>query len=457
MVVRNLLLKDFLRSFLNYSIKQCTRNIRLSLTNASSDIDDKFKLPSRYAGSEQSIWVEYLELFLKYKPLNLGHGFPDYCSQKLVVAALAEVANSDNDLIHQYTRGFGHPRTVTAIAKLYSKLIDRQINPDTEVLVTIGGYEALFSIISGHIDFGDEVIIIEPYFDCYEPMVRYAGGISRFIPLRRANKDSSTDWVLDKKELECLFNSKTKIIIVNTPHNPFGKVYKKEELAHVADLCKKWNVLCIVDEVYEWIVYEPNEHIRMATLPGMWERTITVGSIGKTFGVTGWKMGWAYGPANLMVNLQMVHQNCIYTGVAPIQEAAAIAFEKAMTNLNQKNCVFKSTSKELIVKRNYMAKILCDAGMEPLIPEGGYFMIADWTPLESQVDLSSEKDKFKDYRFTKWMIKNVGLGAIPPSAFFSQEHKYLGENFVRYCFFKKDENLQKTAEILKKWKTERNK
>jgi kynurenine--oxoglutarate transaminase/cysteine-S-conjugate beta-lyase/glutamine--phenylpyruvate transaminase len=195
----------------------------------------------------------------------------------------------------------------------------------------------------------------------------------------------------------------------------------------------------------------------MATLPDMWERTITVGSIGKTFGVTGWKMGWAYGPANLMVNLQMVHQNCIYTGVEPIQEAAAIAFEKAMTTLNQKNCVFKSTSKELIVKRNYMAKILCDAGMEPLIPEGGYFMIADWTPLESQVDLSSEKDKFKDYRFTKWMSKNVGLGAIPPSAFFSQEHKYLGENFVRYCFFKKDENLQKAAEILKKWKTERNK
>jgi kynurenine--oxoglutarate transaminase/cysteine-S-conjugate beta-lyase/glutamine--phenylpyruvate transaminase len=192
MVVRNILLKNFLRSVLNYSIKQCTRNIRLSLANASSNIDDKFKLPSRYAESEQSIWVEYLELFLKYKPLNLRHGFPDYCSQKLVVAALAEVANSDNDLIHQYTRGFGHPRTVTAIAKLYSKLIDRQINPDTEVLVTIGGYEALFSIINGHIDFGDEVIIIEPYFDCYEPMVRYAGGISRFIPLRRANKDSST-------------------------------------------------------------------------------------------------------------------------------------------------------------------------------------------------------------------------------------------------------------------------
>jgi kynurenine--oxoglutarate transaminase/cysteine-S-conjugate beta-lyase/glutamine--phenylpyruvate transaminase len=186
---------------------------------------------------------------------------------------------------------------------------------------------------------------------------------------------------------------------VNTPHNPFGKVYKKEELEHVADLCKKWNVLCIVDEVYEWIVYEPNEHIRMATLPDMWERTITVGSIGKTFRVTGWKMGWAYGPANLVVNLQMVHQNCIYTGVAPIQEAAAIAFEKAMTTLNQKNCVFKSTSKELIVKRNYMAKILCDAGMEPLIPEGGYFMIADWTPLESQVDLQFRERQIQGLPF----------------------------------------------------------
>nr|BBA45757.1 kynurenine oxoglutarate transaminase [Pachyrhynchus infernalis] len=422
-----------------------------------AEIQQKFGLPKRYEGSEPSVWVEYIQLALDYKPLNLGQGFPDYPPPKYVTDALLEVAKGTKH--HQYTRDFGHPRLVEALAKLYSKLIGRDIDSRREVMTTLGAYEALYATITGHVDQGDEVIIIEPFFDCYEPMVRYAGGVPRFIALKPKNTEakflSSGDFVLDKAELEGLFNTKTKAIILNTPNNPLGKVFTLEELTFIADLCKKHNVLCISDEVYEWMVYKPNEHIRIVTLPGMWERTITIGSAGKTFSVTGWKLGWAYGPANLMYNLLMVHQNSVYTGCTPIQEATARAFEKELERLGSDESYFVSISKELEPKRAFVAKFLQEAGFKPIIPEGGYFMMADWTPLESLVDLNAETDKYKDYRFTKWMTKNIGLQGIPPSVFYSEEHKSLGENFVRYCFIKEDKNLQAAADILNKWKSEK--
>ncbi|KAJ8980217.1 hypothetical protein NQ317_010213 [Molorchus minor] len=427
------------------------RNFAVTLSKMS-EIEKKFVLPKRLEGAKRV--VEYIQLALEHKPLNLGQGFPDFPPPKYVTDALSQVANGDNFMIHQYTRGFGHPRIVAALSKLYSKLLGREIKGQTEILTTLGAYEALFSTITGHVDVGDEVIIIEPFFDCYEPMVKYAGGVPRFIPLRMKSGGSkvctSADWVLDKDELENLFNAKTKAIILNTPNNPLGKVFTEKELNQIADLCKKWNVLCISDEVYEWIVYEPNRHIRIATLPGMWERTITIGSAGKTFSVTGWKLGWAIGPENLMVNLQMIHQNSVYTGVTPIQEAVAIAFETELQRLGQDECYFVSISRELLSKRDYMAKFLQDVGMKPIIPEGR--LLYD----SRLVSSGSEKDKYKDYRFTKWMTKNVGLQGIPPTAFYSTPNKHLAENLVRYCFIKKDENLQGAAEILRKWKSNKN-
>nr|CAD7590748.1 unnamed protein product [Timema genevievae] len=399
--------------------------------------------------------VEYIQLALEHSPLNLGQGFPDFAAPEYVTKGLAEVTTGDNVLLNQYTRGFGHPRLVNALSRLYSKLIGRQIDPLSEVIVTSGAYQALFNTIMGHTSPGDEVIIIEPFFDCYYPMVKAAGGVPRLIPLRpkkTSGSISSGDWVLDKDELTGLFNAKTKAIILNTPHNPLGKVFTRQELEVIADLCKKWNVLCIADEVYEWLVYKPYKHIRIATLPDMWDRTVTIGSAGKTFSVTGWKIGWAYGPAHLLKNLQTVHQNCVYTCSTPLQEAVARGFELEFQRLGKPECYFESLPQELLSKRDFMAKFLSEVGMVPTIPEGGYFMIADWTSLAGRVRLEEETDKNKDYRFTKWMTKNVKLQGIPPSAFYGSEHANLGENYVRYCFIKKDENLQKAAEILQKWK-----
>ncbi|KAE8742516.1 hypothetical protein FOCC_FOCC011926 [Frankliniella occidentalis] len=424
---------------------------------ASMSSANKFDLPDRYRGSEKSVWVEYIQLAQETQPLNLGQGFPDFAAPEHVTKALAEVCTGENVLMNQYTRGFGHLRLVKALSQLYSKLIGRTINPATEVLVTAGAYEALFSTIMGHTGPGDEVIIIEPFFDCYEPMVRAAGGIPKFIPLKLVKPSgsgpvSSGDWKLDVDELSSMFNSKTKSIILNTPHNPIGKVFTQEELTVIADLCKKWNVLCISDEVYEWLVYKPYKHIRIATLPGMWDRTITIGSAGKTFSVTGWKTGWAYGPANLLKNVMTVHQNCVYTCTTPVQEAVARGFELEMSRMDSPECYFYSLAEELLPKRELMAKFLSDVGMVPTIPEGGYFMIADWSPLANKVDLSQEVDKYRDYKFTKWMSKNIKLQGIPPSAFYSEPNKPLIEDYVRYCFIKKDENLHKAAEILQKWK-----
>lgn len=236
----------------------------------------------------------------------------------------------------------------------------------------------------GHIKPGDEAVIIEPFYDCYVPLVKAAGGKPVFVPLRNTNNTtemSSGDWILDPDELKKAFNEKTKMIIINTPHNPLGKVFSLEELQLIADLCKKWNVLCLSDEVYEWLVYKPNKHVRIATLPDMWERTITVGSAGKTFNVTGWKIGWAYGPENLIHNLQVVHQNCVYTCSTPLQEAIARGFEIEIDRLESSECFFNSLNSQLERKRKLLANVIREAGMNPIFPQGGYFIVSDWLPI----------------------------------------------------------------------------
>lgn len=435
-------------------------NVIVRRAVSSAIMSDKFNLPARYGTGEKSVWVEYIQLAAEYKPaVNLGQGFPDYHAPDHVTKALAEITVGENPLLNQYTRGFGHPRLVQNLAKLYSPLIGRELDPLNEIIVTSGAYEALFSAILGHVDEGDEVIVIEPFFDCYEFMISSAGGVPKFIPLTPKSTDgqmTSSDWVLNENDLTSLFNSRTKMLILNTPHNPLGKVFTAQELETIANLCKKHNVLCLSDEVYEWMVYKPHKHIRIATLPDMWERTITIGSAGKTFSVTGWKTGWAYGPANLMRNLQVVHQNCVYTCCTPIQEAVARSFEFELARYNSPDCYFFSLARELVSKRDYLVKVLKENGFNPTIPDGGYFIVADWTNLEKKIDLKSESDKYKDYRFTKKFAKEAGVLTIPPSAFYSEEHKHLGENFARFCFIKKDENLALTEKLLKEWNAKKN-
>ncbi|MCL4136539.1 UNVERIFIED_CONTAM: hypothetical protein GTU68_067158 [Idotea baltica] len=332
-------------------------------------------------GIEKSVWVDFIQLALEVKPLNLGQGFPDFAAPDTIRKALAECCTDDeNVLFNQYTRGFGHPRLCTAISNLYSKLLGRTLDSQNEVLVTAGAYEALFVTINGLVNPGDEVIIIEPFFDCYEPQVKLAGGTPIFVPLRPTKTEgrvTSADWKLDPAELSKAFSSRTKAIVVNTPNNPLGKIFNLEELTLIADLCKKHNTFAIMDEVYEWMTYDNNKHIRMATLPGMWDRCITIGSAGKTFSVTGWKTGWAIGPKEVLAGPKVVHQHSVYTCSTPIQEAVARGFEIETSRLGSPECYFQGAPAELEVKRDKVAQMLTNARIQPDRARGGYFILAE--------------------------------------------------------------------------------
>ncbi|KAK4882021.1 hypothetical protein RN001_005340 [Aquatica leii] len=415
-----------------------------------AEIIKKFQVPSRYVDGP-CFWDDYDLLAKKHTPINLGQGAPDFLPSQHVLDALAQSITCKNGLVHQYTRSYGHPRLVHALAKLFGPMIKQTIDPYKDIAICAGAYGALHSSILAHVEKGDEVIIIEPSFDCYAVMVQAAGGTVRYVPLRLNQiKDdmSSNDWVLNSTELRNAFNHKTKAIILNTPHNPFGKVFSEKELMEIGNLCKKWNVLCISDEVYEWLAYEPKQHIKIASLPGMWERTITIGSAGKTFCITGWKIGWSIGPEHLIKNVQF---ELSFQPSSVHQEAVAIAVETEIERFDKPDCYFKTLRNELQTKKDHMLRFLKNAGMKPIIPDAGIFVVADWTPLETKIDSSSEKDFYKDFRFTKWFIKNVGILGIPISGFYSETNKKVGENFVRFCFVKKDEKLYMAEEALKKW------
>ncbi|XP_048670921.1 kynurenine--oxoglutarate transaminase 3 isoform X4 [Marmota marmota marmota] len=370
--------------------------------STSAKMSLKFINAKRIEGLDRNVWIEFTKLAADPSVVNLGQGLPDISPPSYVKEELSKVALINS--LNQYTRGF--------------------------------------------------VIITIPFYDCYEPMVRMAGATPVFIPLRSKPVDgkkwSSSDWTLDPQELESKFNSKTKAIILNTPHNPIGKVYTKEELQVIADLCIKYDTLCISDEVYEWLVYTGNKHLKIATFPGMWERTVTIGSAGKTFSVTGWKLGWTIGPNHLIKHLQTVQQNTVYTCATPLQEALAQALWIDIKRMDDPECYFNSLPKELEVKRDRMVRLLESVGLKPIVPDGGYFIIADVSLLDA--DLSDMKnDEPYDYKFVKWMTKNKKLSAIPVSAFCNSESKPQFEKFVRFCFIKKDSTLDAAEEIIKAW------
>ncbi|XP_066124815.1 kynurenine--oxoglutarate transaminase 3 isoform X1 [Saccopteryx bilineata] len=434
----------FLKTIYSSKIFRLSTSAKMSL---------KFKNAKRIEGLDSNVWIEFTKLAADPSVVNLGQGLPDISPPQYVKEELSKIAAIDS--LNQYTRGFGHPSLVKALACLYGKFYQNQIDPNKEILVTVGAYGSLFNAIQGLIDEGDEVIVIEPFYDCYEPMVRMAGGIPVFIPLRSkpvvGKKWSSSDWTLDPEELASKFNSKTKAIIINTPHNPIGKVYTKEELQVIADLCIKYDTLCISDEVYEWLVYTGNKHLKIATFPGMWERTITIGSAGKTFSVTGWKLGWSIGPNHLIKHLQTVQQNSIYTCATPLQEALAQAFWIDIKRMDDPECYFNSLPKELEVKRDRMLHLLESVGLTPIVPDGGYFIIADVSLLDADLSDMKNSNESYDYKFVKWMTKNKKLSAIPVSAFCDKKTKLQFEKFVRFCFIKKDSTLDAAEEIIKAW------
>ncbi|GAB1286180.1 Kynurenine--oxoglutarate transaminase 1 [Apodemus speciosus] len=421
----------------------------------------------RLDGIDHNPWVEFVRLSKEYDTVNLGQGFPDFSPPDFAVQAFQQAVSGDF-MLNQYTTAFGYPPLTKILASFFGKLLGQEMDPLKNVLVTVGAYGALFTAFQALVDEGDEVIIIEPAFDCYEPMTMMAGGRPVFVSLKpsapKGQLGCSNDWQLDPTELASKFTPHTKILVLNTPNNPLGKVFSKTELELVADLCQKHDVLCISDEVYQWLVYDGHQHIsigicspwpRVASLPGMWDRTLTIGSAGKSFSATGWKVGWAIGPDNIMKHLRTVHQNSIFHCPTQAQAAVAQCFEREQQHFGQPSSYFLQLPQAMRLNRDHMVRSLQSVGLQPLIPQGSYFLIADISDFKSKMpDLPGAADEPYDRRFAKWMIKNKGLVAIPVSIFFSRPHQKDFDHYVRFCFVKDEATLQAMDERLRKWRVE---
>ncbi|KAI4577623.1 hypothetical protein MJT46_003458 [Ovis ammon polii x Ovis aries] len=414
----------------------------------------------RLDGIDHNPWVEFVKLASEEADVvNLGQGFPDFSPPEFAMEAFQHAVSGDF-MLNQYTKAFGYPPLTKILASFFGKLLGQEIDPLKNVLVTVGAYGALFTAFQALVDEGDEVIIVEPFFDCYEPMTLMAGGRPVFVslkpsPIQKGEPDSSSNWQLDPTELASKFTSRTKAFILNTPNNPLGKVFSREELELVASLCQQHDVVCITDEVYQWLVFDGFQHISIASLPGMWERTLTIGSAGKTFSVTGWKVGWVLGPDRLMKHLRTVHQNSIYHCATQCQAAVAQSFEREQLHFGQPSSYFVQFPQYIQRCRDHMIQSLQSVGLRPVIPQASYFLITDISDFKNKMpDLPGAADEPYDRRFVKWMIKNKGLMAIPVSTFVSVPHQKFFDHYIRFCFVKDESTLRAMDQKLQKWKAE---
>lgn len=406
-----------------------------------------FQPAQRVRGFGTTVFAEYTALAIEYNAVNLGQGFPNFAAPDFVKEAAKEAIDEN---LNQYARSAGQNRLVNALAQIYSPLFGRDLNPATEIVITTGATEGIFATVQALVEPGDEVLLIEPFYDSYAPSVIMAGGTPVYVPLRpTANAKTAADWVLDMAELEAAVTERTRLLIVNTPQNPIGKVFSRAELQQIADLVQKHDILVLSDEVYEWMTYSDGErtnnqrmpHTRIATLPGMWERTITLGSAGKTFSVTGWKIGWAIAAEPLAHAILMAHQWIPFTVATPLQEAVATALE-----VSPKQDYFNWLSTMYQGKRDFLLNVLRDVGLSPLTPDGSYFILVS----TEHLDIPLEAGQRRDRSVCRWFTRDVGVAAIPPSPFYSPEHQYLTDNLARFCFCKTDDLLQEAAVRLTK-------
>lgn len=357
-------------------------------------------------------------LALETGSINLGQGFPDDRGPDPV---LEQASNFLYDPPNQYPPMLGVPELRQAVAAHGKRFYDLDIDWQAETMVSTGATEGLAACFFGLIEPGDEVILVEPLYDCYLPIIRRAGGLPRLVTIY------PPDWSLDLEALRAAFSHKTKLLLLNTPQNPASKVYSRKELEAIADLVKEFDAIAICDEVYEHMTFDRRDHIPLMTMPGMRERTIRIGSAGKTFSLTGWKVGYLTGPEVLMRAVAKAHQFLVFTTAPNLQRAVAFG-------LNQDDSYFNRLNETMSAKRDRLSDALVKIpGFEPAPCQGTYFLF---------VDIADTGFDGSDIEFCKHITSNAGVTAVPVSAFYQEGGP---ETFIRFCFAKHDKVLDDAA------------
>lgn len=375
----------------------------------------------RVATFGTTVFTEINILAQKYSALNLGQGKPDFDTEPEIVQRMVQAAQSGQQ--NQYAPGTGTASLRQAIAEHAARFYALDVDPARGVVVTAGALEGIFSAILGLVDPGDEVIVIEPYYDSYVPNILMAQAVPVYVPLHPPT------WTFDPDELRAAFSKKTRAIILNTPQNPTGRVFTHQELTLIAELCIEHDVTVIADEVYEHLIFRPAQHIPISSLPGMFERTVTVSSSGKSFSTTGWRVGWVYGHPDLIKGVTDAHQFITFAVHHPSQEAIAYAlglpdtYYTAFQRLYERKCQLMLSALEV-------------GGFTYLPPQGAYFVMANYSGVFAGTPLE----------FTRYLTREIGVACIPPESFYSPPHEHLGHGYVRFAFCKGDDVLQEVKE-----------
>ncbi len=370
----------------------------------------------------ESVIREMTRLALKHGAVNLSQGFPDFAAPAEIKEAARQAISDD---INQYAITWGAKPLRDAIVEKFERTQHVRVDPEREITICCGSTEAMMSAMMAIINPGDEVVVFEPFYENYGPDAILSGATPSFVKLRPPN------WSYDEKELAAAFGPHTKAIILNTPNNPTGKVFSRAELEFIRDLCVRWNAFCITDEIYEHILYDGAEHISMARIDGMRDRTIVINGMSKTYSVTGWRVGWAIAPPEPTAAIRKVHDFLTVGAAAPLQQAGAIALQSPQS-------YYDKLASDYSVRRERLLKILTAAGFTVFKPRGAYYIMTD----------ISRFDYSDDVAFAKFLVEKIGVAVVPGSSFYNDARD--GASQVRFTFCKKESTLAAAEERLSK-------
>ena len=379
----------------------------------------KRALATRTEGFTESVIREMTRLCATYGGINLAQGFPNFPAPDLLKDAAKRAIDAD---INQYAITWGSKSLRDAVAASYGETYRMTVDPETMVTVTCGSTEAMVSTLLAIVDPGDEVVVLEPFYENYGPDTAICGAKPVFVPLR------PPEHTFDRDELRAAFSARTKAIIVNTPNNPSGRIFTKDELEFIAGLCREHDVIAVTDEIYEHIRYG-GPHIPIATLDGMSDRTVTISGASKTFSVTGWRVGWIVAAPHLTNGIRKVHDFVTVGAPAPLQEAVAAGLTLGAP-------YYRDLSAHYRRRRDTLFAALDRAGFKPRLPEGAYYILCDISDFGAGDDVT----------FAHRLVAEVGVAAVPGSSFFSRPE--LGRDLIRFTFCKTDDLLREAGERL---------